>query len=369
MSKDNDVVMQDLPERLSQTSLAAKERQRRALEEFELRRKMQSLAVPTNLQEVKKALRSINEPITLFGEGELERRERLKRVIAERGISLPAWLIESGQEMDMYLSRRQKELFFTEGTQELVLARYTIADYSLQRAKQRIALAKWKRDLGEVVDLTGVHDQIRTLQSESSEIADGRPVAGCQFSPDSKSILTGGWSGSVKIWTVPECDLVLERQAHDDRITGVAWYPELQNRMGEQCLAFATGAADCTAKLWSGSGVLLHELTGHTERLGRIAFHPMGSHLATASFDTTWRLWDVETGVCLLEQEGHSRAVYSIAFQCDGSLAASAGLDAIGRIWDCRSGRSILTLQGHAKKILGIDFSPNGYCLVTGIFV
>lgn len=51
---------------------------------------------------------------------------------------------------------------------------------------------------------------------------------------------------------------------------------------------------------------------------------------ATASFDTTWRLWDVETGGCLMEQEGHSRGVYAVGFHPDGSLVASAGLDAIG---------------------------------------
>jgi WD40 repeat protein len=51
---------------------------------------------------------------------------------------------------------------------------------------------------------------------------------------------------------------------------------------------------------------------------------------ATASFDTTWRFWDVETGACLMEQEGHSRQVYAVAFHPDGSLAGSAGLDAFG---------------------------------------
>ena len=69
---------------------------------------------------------------------------------------------------------------------------------------------------------------------------------------------------------------------------------------------------------------------GHTDRLGRVAIHPMGRHLGTASFDQTWRLWDLETGDCLLEQEGHSRSVYALAFQRDGALAASGGLDAVG---------------------------------------
>ena len=58
----------------------------------------------------------------------------------------------------------------------------------------------------------------------------------------------------------------------------------------------------------------------------------MGRHVGTASFDETWRLWDVETSSCLLEQEGHSRPVYTVAFHPDGSLAASGGLDAIGAL-------------------------------------
>ena len=42
---------------------------------------------------------------------------------------------------------------------------------------------------------------------------------------------------------------------------------------------------------------------------------PLAFRAGTASFDQTWRLWDIETGACLLEQEGHSRSVYAVAFQ------------------------------------------------------
>ncbi len=87
---------------------------------------------------------------------------------------------------------------------------------------------------------------------------------------------------------------------------------------------------------------------------------------ATASFDWTWGLWDVETGASLVEQEGHSRAVYAVAFHPDGSLAASGGLDAIARAWDCRTGRAVFVMQGHVRGILSADFSPNGYHLATG---
>lgn len=58
-------------------------------------------------------------------------------------------------------------------------------------------------------------------------------------------------------------------------------------------------------------------------RVGRVGFHPSGAYLGSASFDGTWRLWDVESSKELLVQEGHSKEVYALAFQDDGALAAS----------------------------------------------
>ena len=64
-------------------------------------------------------------------------------------------------------------------------------------------------------------------------------------------------------------------------------------------------------------------MRGHEGRVCRVAFHPSGRYVASASFDTTWRLWDVATHSELLMQEGHSKEVYSVEFQDDGSLVAS----------------------------------------------
>ncbi|GKC86486.1 U4/U6 small nuclear ribonucleoprotein PRP4-like protein, partial [Tanacetum coccineum] len=95
---------------------------------------------------------------------------------------------------------------------------------------------------------------------------------------------------------------------------------------------------------------------GHLDRLARVAFHPSGNYLGTASFDNTWRLWDAETGEELLYQQGHSPSVYGLAFHPDGSLAASCGLDALARVWDLQSGRSFLALEGHLKIILVVGY-------------
>lgn len=64
-------------------------------------------------------------------------------------------------------------------------------------------------------------------------------------------------------------------------------------------------------------------MKGHQDRVCRVAFHPSGNYAASASFDTSWRLWDITTQKELLLQEGHSKEVYAIDFQEDGSLVGS----------------------------------------------
>lgn len=61
----------------------------------------------------------------------------------------------------------------------------------------------------------------------------------------------------------------------------------------------------------------------------RVAFHPSGDYVASASFDTTWRLWDVNTSKELLLQEGHSKEVFAIEFQNDGALIVSGLVSAL----------------------------------------
>ena len=128
----------------------------------------------------------------------------------------------------------------------------------------------------------------------------------------------------------------------------------------ERDAAFDAAAAQPTKPLAT--------LSGHSHRVCKLSYHPSGRYIASASYDGTWRLWDVASAKELLLQEGHSKELYSIAFQPDeGSLVASGGLDAIGRVWDTRSGRSVMVLDGHIRDILSIDWSPaTGHQLATG---
>lgn len=67
---------------LNQESLEAQIQHADTIRKFETQKRARSIVVPTSIEDVKQKLRELGQPITLFGEGPGDRRERLKEVIA-----------------------------------------------------------------------------------------------------------------------------------------------------------------------------------------------------------------------------------------------------------------------------------------------
>ncbi|KAF7727332.1 hypothetical protein EC973_007641 [Apophysomyces ossiformis] len=362
---DLDALMESNDANLSESSLRAKEANRKVLEELERRKREQQLAVPTDDKRVRLRLREIGEPQCLFGEGPGDRRDRLRYLLSKR----EGRQVESESESEESDEEKEEE-FFTPGSLSLLEARKWITTYSLPRAKQRIERQKAEQELPLAqlkAERKELHAKLKNFTSWSSQLADDdRPIAQCAFSPDSTMLVTGSWSGVCKLWSIPHCEELMTYKGHTDRVGGVAFRPGATTELEKSVVNLATGGADSLVHLWSlDKDTPLATLEGHVRRVARVAFHPSGRYLGTAGFDGTWRLWDVEKTEELLLQEGHSKEVYAVAFQCDGSLIASGGLDAIGRVWDTRTGRSAMTLEGHVRDIVGLDWSPNGYHLAS----
>ena len=266
--------------------------------------------VPTSGEEVVAFLRALQEPITLFGEGKLERRNRLRDLLAELDQEAVDRLQQALADADagtlqlgnLFVEDRPQGTFFTEGSSELREFRAKVARYSIPRARERLRAERAVFEAeGEAVGPN--LDDIKAVTNQASELADTRPVVSCAFSPTNDHIAAASWSGTAKIWDTTTLKPVTTIEAHEERLTSVVWHPSQAHDEASNTVRLATGSADCTAKLWTASGTLLRTLEGHTDRLARIAMHPMGEHLATASFDLTWRLWDLETGAAILEQE------------------------------------------------------------------
>lgn len=86
----------------------------------------------------------------------------------------------------------------------------------------------------------------------------------------------------------------------------------------------------------------VHDLQAHSKEIYTIKWSPTGpgTHnpnmnltLASASFDSTVRLWDVERGACIHTLTRHTEPVYSVAFSPDGKFLASGSFDKCVHIW------------------------------------
>ncbi|KAF2024984.1 hypothetical protein EK21DRAFT_104284 [Setomelanomma holmii] len=89
----------------------------------------------------------------------------------------------------------------------------------------------------------------------------------------------------------------------------------------------------------------LQTLEGHSNTVWSVAFSHDSTRLASASHDSTVKIWDTSSGVCLQTLEGHSIWVNSVAFSHDSTRLASASHDNTVKIWDASSGACLQTLQ------------------------
>ncbi|CAI6286493.1 unnamed protein product [Periconia digitata] len=342
------------------------------LSQFDKKRRAAQILVPTAERDIKAQLRARGEPITLFGEGPSERRDRLRALLFDQQEAgdddVDVVMQESGEP-----TGEAEEEFFTAGTDHLLEARKDIARYSLPRAKDRVAFQRREATIPLKTHIefrNKIKDRLKGFELYGSQTSD-RPVSIVRFSPSGQYVAYGHWGGHIRLLEVPSLEQKKAyRGGHTERATGIDWVPGATlpgTTVSPESVNLASGGAGGKVQLWSlEHDKPLQTLEGHTERVCRVAFHPSGRYLASASDDTTWRLWDVNTGQELLAQEGHSKEVFAVNFNADGSLLASGGLDSVGRVWDIRSGRVIFLLESHIKPIYGIDWSTDGHRLLTG---
>ena len=76
-------------------------------------------------------------------------------------------------------------------------------------------------------------------------------------------------------------------------------------------------------------------------------------------------LFDIATGREVGAIKGHGKGVTDVAFSRDGKLLASSGTDNTIKIWDLASKRELRTLTGHTANVESMDFSPDGRLLAS----
>ncbi|KAJ6645325.1 F-box-like/WD repeat-containing protein ebi [Pseudolycoriella hygida] len=149
------------------------------------------------------------------------------------------------------------------------------------------------------------------------------------------------------------CDIGEKRpikffKGHTEEVNAIQWDP--QGQLLVSC------SDDKTIKIWSmNQDTCVHDLQAHSNVVRNVRWSPTGpgttnpnmnSIVASASFDFTACLWDVERGTCISTLTKHTDAVYSVAFSPDGKYLASGGNDKYVYIWNVHSGELIHSYKG-----------------------
>ena len=109
-----------------------------------------------------------------------------------------------------------------------------------------------------------------------------------------------------------------------------------------------------------------HILLGHRQPITSVAFHPQFSLVATASEDTTIKIWDWETGELEQTLKGHTKPVQGITFDHAGQYLASCSSDLAIKLWDGNDGwKNVRTIHGHDHSVSSIEFMPGDQHILT----
>ncbi|MEM9452076.1 MAG: WD40 repeat domain-containing protein, partial [Cyanobacteria bacterium P01_E01_bin.6] len=140
----------------------------------------------------------------------------------------------------------------------------------------------------------------------------------------------------------------------------------------------ASASADSTVKLWHPNGHLITTLTDHTDTVYAIAFSPDGSLLATASTDNTIKLWQIHPstssdvlGPQIATLEGFGAPdLGDLSFSANGDMLATGCVDGSVKVWRRNPNGSFdpepyQILNGHNGSVNSVAFDPNGEFLAT----
>jgi cell division cycle protein 20 (cofactor of APC complex) len=120
--------------------------------------------------------------------------------------------------------------------------------------------------------------------------------------------------------------------------------------------------------LWSADTGTIHQLMTSGERAGNnitgVAWNQAGDRLAVGQQDASAAVWDAETHSQLMRFADHTGRVGALGW--NGHVLATASRDSTVRLYDTRAKNCIGLYTNHTQEICGLKWSPCGTQLATG---
>jgi polyadenylation factor subunit 2 len=118
-------------------------------------------------------------------------------------------------------------------------------------------------------------------------------------------------------------------------------------------------------KYWKPTLELVKCVAGHREPVRDLSFAPTDLKFASASDDSTIKIWDFARCATETTLAGHGGDAKAVDWHPRLGLIASGAKDALVKLWDARAGAAVATLAGHTAAITTTTWNGNGHWLLT----
>jgi WD40 repeat protein len=211
---------------------------------------------------------------------------------------------------------------------------------------------------------------IRNSPTQIRSISLGERLNSIAFSPGGEFVAVGQETG-IAMFDPATGKAVHPFKRTPATVPGMVFHPD-------RPLLISTGASDPAVKIWAlDAEDFSFEIRHSFHPSPSVAVSPDGRRIASPGHDQVtgehlimiWNMdWDAKTHTMFRTLHGHRGYAWKVAYSPNGRYLASGSWDSTIKIWDLEAPESAepVTLRGHAGYILGLAFSPDGRCLASG---
>ena len=200
--------------------------------------------------------------------------------------------------------------------------------------------------------------ELATKASRVLHKARDHQLSGIAFAADGNTLAFGAGDWTIRLVTL-DGSSEQTLSGHTGIVRCVAFVP------GEAQLV--SGADDGVVRVWSlPDGNLLRELAGHDGGVDSIAVTSDGTHIVSGSKDKTIRVWGLDTGEELQVLDGHAGYVKAVVISAATGQVMSGSTDRTIRQWDIDATSGNGVVSAHREAVALLSIAADGRRAISG---